>query len=830
MANNKSTNTFENIHELRKASGKESVVINILGQNTINDGGGGFFYWDPTSTLPDDGIDVVQKSGSIVAGRWIRLSSASSLPTETLDLIKEIEKDVNILSSNSILIKNSMDELRNISGDELMRLQSGFYKFVQLQGYYDGEKYDQPIDYFWDADSTADDDGGSVIQVTGVVTGRFQHDFKGEVDVAYFGCKPEGLLFDNAPALQKAADLKNPLTIRNSIPGSYYFINARIRLYNSITGVGMPQIKVNPEVTTFVPEPGYQIDRYTAFTVTNKLDDDFLYIQGLDIDGWYEGTSQTPSEFEHNIHLSCAKNVVIRGNILRNPCGDSIYLGKHTAGQGAPEADFCENIYIYNNRMVNQGRCGVAVVSARNVEIKSNYIRKHWTYVCPIDLEPNGESVDLLVQSIIIEDNTVIADATQYAINVYGASDSSYGADPYPAVDYSTKDVVIRNNILKAANEGVHLAASWGKLANISIIGNKIDAPAMVVTAGTYRSLNVVVENNTPLYDTLKIRVGTFNYCDKVAIRNNRAEAETGEGILVARSTDFLIEGNFIKTTGLIPSVRLANSVGDVKIVGNRFECTDQCIKINSGSSIDGFLIRDNYMRSEDNHIVFSDGVVIQNSKILENDWAVTATLKYLTNSPAFFPASESENFDGKRHFHVAALPSLGDLTNNEHGYVYTKKISSLAAYNASSPEADKYMYFNGSLIGVGFKGEWFGDGSSLPTTNTKSGHRYTNTAGTTGNTLFIREGSYWRAVQTIISGTTAQRPVDAAVGCSYFDVTIGAPVWWDGTAWVRIQAEASGDTATMPGATYSQAEVQDILDELRDLKLKLRDAGILAT
>lgn len=43
-------------------------------------------------------------------------------------------------------------------------------------------------------------------------------------------------------------------------------------------------------------------------------------------------------------------------------------------------------------------------------------------------------------------------------------------------------------------------------------------------------------------------------------------------------------------------------------------------------------------------------------------------------------------------------------------------------------------------------------------------------------------------------------------------------------------QATASADTATAPSETYTQAEVQAILTELRDLKTKLRTAGILAT
>lgn len=41
--------------------------------------------------------------------------------------------------------------------------------------------------------------------------------------------------------------------------------------------------------------------------------------------------------------------------------------------------------------------------------------------------------------------------------------------------------------------------------------------------------------------------------------------------------------------------------------------------------------------------------------------------------------------------------------------------------------------------------------------------------------------------------------------------------------------AAASADSAGAPGAAYSQAEVQAILTELRDLKAKLRTAGVLS-
>lgn len=41
--------------------------------------------------------------------------------------------------------------------------------------------------------------------------------------------------------------------------------------------------------------------------------------------------------------------------------------------------------------------------------------------------------------------------------------------------------------------------------------------------------------------------------------------------------------------------------------------------------------------------------------------------------------------------------------------------------------------------------------------------------------------------------------------------------------------AAASANTATAPGGSYVQGEVQAILTELRDLKTKMRAAGLLA-
>ncbi|MCS4229244.1 hypothetical protein [Sphingobacterium sp. BIGb0165] len=63
-----------------------------------------------------------------------------------------------------------------------------------------------------------------------------------------------------------------------------------------------------------------------------------------------------------------------------------------------------------------------------------------------------------------------------------------------------------------------------------------------------------------------------------------------------------------------------------------------------------------------------------------------------------------------------------------------------------------------------------------------------------------------------------------------YFDTTLNRPVWWNGSIWIDgKQSAASPDTVVAPSNTYTPSEVQAILAELRDLKTKLRSAGILA-
>ena len=67
----------------------QSLIIDIEGGSTVNDGGGGLFYWNASSTATDDGgISTITPTGAGATGRYIRLTSpAGTAGTFTATLL-----------------------------------------------------------------------------------------------------------------------------------------------------------------------------------------------------------------------------------------------------------------------------------------------------------------------------------------------------------------------------------------------------------------------------------------------------------------------------------------------------------------------------------------------------------------------------------------------------------------------------------------------------------------------------------------------------------------------------------------------------------------------
>lgn len=71
MAYKGATRTFDTFADLRLQKGTPNVHVNVLGGVVVSDGLGGDFYWNNTSTVPDDNENVIQ--ATVATGRWIRV-------------------------------------------------------------------------------------------------------------------------------------------------------------------------------------------------------------------------------------------------------------------------------------------------------------------------------------------------------------------------------------------------------------------------------------------------------------------------------------------------------------------------------------------------------------------------------------------------------------------------------------------------------------------------------------------------------------------------------------------------------------------------------------
>jgi hypothetical protein len=76
--------------QLRGFTGLPGMVVALQGVSLPNDGLGGFFYWNPSGTEPDDNMNYIVPTGS-VEGEWERLTFEASEGPGTFTTITVLE-------------------------------------------------------------------------------------------------------------------------------------------------------------------------------------------------------------------------------------------------------------------------------------------------------------------------------------------------------------------------------------------------------------------------------------------------------------------------------------------------------------------------------------------------------------------------------------------------------------------------------------------------------------------------------------------------------------------------------------------------------------------
>ena len=125
MGKNTATYTYDTFSDLRLTVGDVSASITVLGGFAINDGLQGKFYYDTSSVLADDDLNVIKPTAITGSGRWIRTTprvTKEDIGLQNVDNTSDLDKPVSTAQAtaiaNAILTANAYtdDKIADVLG------------------------------------------------------------------------------------------------------------------------------------------------------------------------------------------------------------------------------------------------------------------------------------------------------------------------------------------------------------------------------------------------------------------------------------------------------------------------------------------------------------------------------------------------------------------------------------------------------------------------------------------------------------------------------------------------------------------------------------------
>ena len=203
---------------------------------------------------------------------------------------------------------------------------------VELLGYY--SKGDSGGGtFYWDSTSIEDDNGGTIIEATGVVDGRWIRNYSGAVNVKWFGAKGTGLSEDDdTEAIQKAIYTSEDVCFSK---GTYYLgeINDSrpsvfiLRELSNIIIDGNEctlKIYIDNTITNIEYHKVFDIDGCSNITIKNfkAIDDTFVSDTENNSKGavliWFNKQSYTHDIFLENLYTNSFR-AIVHGKISDAP-------------------------------------------------------------------------------------------------------------------------------------------------------------------------------------------------------------------------------------------------------------------------------------------------------------------------------------------------------------------------------------------------------------------------------------------------------------------------------------------------------------------------------
>jgi len=282
-----------------------------------------------------------------------------------------------------------MADMRNLSACEIVALESGCYSGVELLGYYEKGDTPYPVEYFVSQDNLPDD-GGSVILSGTLRLAAMAKD----LDLRHFGAIDDGdeLSFSGTDNRQQIGHFINYVSRTRTtgyINGKYSTSAFRIDVDN---------------VSLMIAANSYILGR-SDMALTEKL----MGIGGdhINVDAYgafFKSPVKNTGEDNHIIQIDTGKNVTIKGVKVIGGGGDGFYIGSTSSNRPT-------NIALIDVKTDNARRNGISCINGVNVKLIRPVCEgaKGTLPMAGIDIEPNSiadERIEgLYIDSPITRDN-----------------------------------------------------------------------------------------------------------------------------------------------------------------------------------------------------------------------------------------------------------------------------------------------------------------------------------------------------------------------------------------------------------------------------------------
>lgn len=718
------------------------------------------------------------------------------------------------------LEKDTMAEMRDLNSTEILLLQMGYYKGVRLSGYYEKGDTPTPIEYILSDTNDDDDDGGSVIEVSNI---KLEHIFKGNVDIRYFGFFETG-------------DITNLLRNLDTMPGvtgasfpegdTVFSISGEVVLRNiSLFGNKSTVLRVTTSGITPL-----RFEEYRGNFVTNFIFDcnnsDTLFNSTFAL-----LTGNTENNLFENIKFINISAYTENEESPLIPSSCPLYL---VAKDTADDYSIGSVGYVRHNKFSK-------ITFEQKAGHKQAFVIRavtNWTKSKPT------EDVGNKCEFNVFEGLHITGDYLWNMLELAGTGtinnivrDSYFNGRAITAIDLdkgASHNIVENNHVELSLSSYSEFAQSAYVFAAINNHGSGLGLinKGNIIRGNTLRNMGLLHVNESPLEAAIGLQ-----YVDGGEVSSNDIDGTYNAVCgfhMLSDVRNFEIRNNTGKNIISRAVTTNANQGGNdnVKIIGNSFESNDTSIRLaGTGATSSNIFISGNSLKVLDSD---KQGVIVAsswiNARVVDN--YIYAEADKVVNSTDTTLISGNV-FDGSSPYVIRTTGNAYIVDNR--CLTFTNGVVGPASETArqwnnswnSAPVTSQPYYRNdgvtlgqdASVIPEGF----WGSIRSIKMATISSGVGYPSAQGLVvsfQNGGGSSAGNYGRSFDLFKSYD------ETSLWVRRYSTT-GVPL-----PFVRVDnvvASSSPDTATeAAGETPTKAEFDALLAELRDVKTRLKSAGLM--